>query len=417
MKSLTSSALLLLVLSVAPASAQNRDLLTLFPNSSVRTLTSGALVITPPSSIPRSGQAHTNVKLFQPATGVPVSDPPFTGFPTINTPGSISCLYGLTPHSAGCNPYKAFALSKGGARTIAIVDAFDAPNSAADLATFTQQFNLPPANFHVVYADASGNQTNTVPPYDAGWELEISLDIEWAHAMAPKAQIILVEAQSNSFADLNGAEILAGKLVSAAGGGEVSNSWGSSEYPTEATNDGLYVAPGVVFLASSGDVPGTEYPCVSPNVVCVGGTTVNRDLNGNLTGQTAWSSGGGGSSAYENRPAFQNSIAKIVGNTRGAPDVAAVADPNTGVYIYDSNAGGWLAIGGTSVAAPVTAGITNYENAFRSSSKAELTYIYGHPSLYTDITQGGCGINNATKGWDFCTGWGSPLVGPGYGAF
>jgi kumamolisin len=193
-------------------------------------------------------------------------------------------------------------------------------------------------------------------------------------------------------------------------GGQVSNSWGSFVFPGEAFDDSIYVAPGVVFLASSGDVPGTEYPCVSPNIVCVGGTTVNRTNAGNYINQTAWASGGGGSSAFENRPAFQNVIAKIVGNTRGAPDVASVADPSTGVYVYVSNQGGWLIFGGTSVAAPVVAGITNFwgkfGRPFQSSSNAELTYIYKHPSLYSDVTLGGCGINNATKGWDFCTGWG-----------
>jgi kumamolisin len=412
------STLLLLMLSVAPALAQSRDMRALFPNAQVRTLADGNLVITPASSIPQPpGKMHTNVKLFQPASGMPVSNPPFTGYPNLNTPGSLACLYDLVPLSPGCNPYHAFAVPKGGTRTIAIVDAYDAPNALADLATFSQHFGLPPASFRVVYALPNGTQTSTPPAYDPGWEVEISLDIQMAHSMAPKANIILVEAVDNSDASLYGAVTLAGQLVSSAGGGQVSNSWGGSEYPGEATNDVIFTAPDVVFFASSGDTPGTEYPSVSPNVVSVGGTTVNRTSAGNFTGYSAWADGGGGSSLYESRPTYQNSIAKIVGGARGVPDIAAVADPNTGVYLYVTNDAGWIVVGGTSVASPLSAGIANSDGAFRSSTDAELTFIYKYPFLFTDITQGSCGINNATKGWDFCTGWGSPKAGSGYRSF
>jgi hypothetical protein len=397
-------------LPATPALAQSRDLLRFFPNSQVHMQPNGDLVITPASSLSLPGRMHTNIKLLQPATGVPVTDPPFAANSTVNTPGSLACLYGEVTRVTGCNPHKNFALPNGGSGTIAIVDAFHAPNAIPDLATFSVHFRLPPANIQIIYSDINGNPTNVPPAYDPGWEGEISLDIQMVHAMAPNAKIILIEAVDDSQQALYNAEILAGNLVSTAGGGQVSNSWGGSEYPTEANDDGTFVAQGAVFFFSSGDKPGTQYPCVSPNVVCVGGTTVNRTKTGDYISQTAWSDGGGGSSAYENRPAYQNVIAKIVGNTRSVPDVSSIADPSTGVYIYVTNTGGWLPIGGTSLAAPVVAAMTNFwgnrGRPFQPSSNAELTYIYKHPSLYSDVTLGGCGINNAVNGWDFCTGWG-----------
>jgi kumamolisin len=418
MKVLKLSALLLLMLSTGPGLAQTRDVRALFPNAHVQTLANGNVLITPLSSIPQpgTGKSHTNVHIVQPAGGMPTATVPGIGPPVpgllVETPASLACLYGLTPHVNGCNPNKVLALSKGGARTIAIVDAFDAPNSVADLASFNTQFGLPPANFEVVYAAAgpSGASTNTPPAYDAGWELEISLDTQYAHAMAPKAKIILVEAASNSDADLHGAVVLASNLV-ALTGGEVSNSYGESEYSTEANDDVFFTTPGVVYFASSGDTPGTEYPCVSPKVVCVGGTTIIRNpTSGNFSEYTAWNNGGGGLSTFEPRPAFQNSITKIVGAFRGAPDVAADASPASPVWVLISGQGGWFEVYGTSVASPVVAAIANYENSFRLSSNTELTHIYAYSSKFIDVTQGNCTTNIATKGWDFCTGWGSPWV-------
>jgi hypothetical protein len=411
MNILKTSVVLSLIVSIVPAFAQTRDVRPLFPNSQVRTLSDGSMIITPHSSIPQpgSGNAHTNYKVFQPATGLTVGNPPFAGSPSINTPGSLACIYREARHTSGCNPFKNFALPQGGSGTIAIVDAFDAPHAIADLVFFSNHFGLPQPNITVVYSDINGNQTPTPPAYNSGWEGEISLDVQMVHSMAPNAHIILVEAVNNSATALYNAELLAGRLVSNAGGGQISNSWGGGEYPGESGDDGVFVAPNVVFFASSGDSPGTEYPCVSPNIVCVGGTTVNRTSAGNYISQTAWSKGGGGSSAFEPRPAFQDKIANIVGNARGVPDVAAVADPATGVYVYISNQGGWFAFGGTSVASPVVAAQTNFEDrSLEPSSNAELNFIYAHKSHYTDVTAGDCGINVAKRGWDFCTGWGSP---------
>jgi subtilase family serine protease len=132
-------------------------------------------------------------------------------------------------------------------------------------------------------------------------------------------------------------------------------------------------------------------------------------MTGNYVSQSAWSSGGGGPSRYEKRPSYQSSISRTVGNARGIPDVSAVADPNSGVWIYDSAGGGWIVVGGTSVATPVVAGITNLRGGvFSLSSNAELTHIYGSQSHYTDITTGSCRTHRATTNWDFCTGIGVP---------
>jgi subtilase family serine protease len=186
-----------------------------------------------------------------------------------------------------------FTLPSGGTRTIAIVDAYHAPNALADLQVFSANFGLPvpnDSNFQVVYASPAGTTALTPPPYDSGWEMEISLDIQWAHAMAPGANILLVEAASSNLSDMFAAVRLASALVSTSGGGQVSNSWGSSEAPNESGSDLTFGTSGVVYFVAAGDRPGTSYPAVSPNVVAVGGTTISRNrTTGSFVSQSAWS--------------------------------------------------------------------------------------------------------------------------------
>ena len=152
------------------------------------------------------------------------------------------------------------------------------------------------------------------------------------------------------------------------------------------------------------------WPSTSPNVVSVGGTSISRNpTTGNFQQEIAWQSGGGGPSVYETRPGYQNAISAIVGNQRGTPDVAADADPSTGVWVYAYPY--WYIVGGTSVAAPVWAGIVNAAGSFSVSTQTELATIYANQET-TDITAGSCGPNQgylAGLGWDFCTGLGSPL--------
>jgi kumamolisin len=301
----------------------------------------------------------------------------------------------------------------GGDGAIAIVDAFDFPTAEADLDYFSTQFGLPKAHFKVVYA--SGTQ----PPQDpsGGWEIEEALDIEWAHAMAPHAKIFLVEADSNSFADLLTAELVAGELVKHAGGGEVSNSWGGGEFPEEVLYDAYFHTPGVVYFASTGDGPGVIWPSTSPNVVAAGGTSISRNpFTGSFIAETAWVDTGGGVSEFEPRPGYQDDIASIVGPARGVPDLSFDANPTTGVWVYDSTPfegfTGWWIVGGTSVSSPSLAGIVNSAGKFRHSSYRELVTIYDHlgSHAFNDTTLGYCGPYAGywtSEGWDPCTGVGS----------
>src|SRR6516162_259933 len=388
----------------------------------------GGQVLIPDTSIEHSDHighfAHTNTKVLV-LTGVMdnVHPPSSGGGPEIapgpsylfETPPSLGCVYRLTSVSSaqiGCSPTDTTLPNpSGGAKAIAIVDAYDYPTAFNDLQIFSAQFLLPApttANFQVVYANG------TPPKADSGWDLEAALDIEWAHAMAPQAKIYLVEAASNSFTDLLTAVNVASNLVAKAGGGEVSMSWGGSEFSFERFYDGYFTKSGVVYFAAAGDSAGTIWPATSPNVVSAGGTTNSRDANGNLQAQLAWSSTGGGPSRYESRPSYQSAISQVVGNKRGTPDVAADADPNTGVWVYNvPDCNGWCIVGGTSVAAPVWSGIVNAAGRFSSSSQVELSTIYsnlGKAADFTDITQGSCGPHQGYvtgTGWDFCTGAGS----------
>jgi len=312
-----------------------------------------------------------------------------------------------------------------GTGAIAIVDAYDLPNPLTDFNTFSAQFGLPQETstnptastnrvFQVVYADGS-QPTSAVP---AGWNEEEDLDIEWAHSMAPNAKIYLVETTDNLNMHLYSGEPVAASLPNVH---EVSNSWGSLEYEGETTNDGVFQHPGVVFFFSCGDIGGEiQYPAHSPNVIAVGGTTLY--MNGlSFQNEIVWGDNpeegtygtGGGPSAFEPRPLFQSSVAGRVGQTRGAPDIAAAADPDLGAAIYSSADGGWEVYGGTSWACPTIAGMVNAGDYYVANSQAENTLLYsllGTPRV-RDIVKGGVDIANvfnAMVGWDFCTGVGAP---------
>ena len=396
-------------------------------------------IITPHSGFIIPGdlslKAHTNYKFMIPHNGLnslntQISASPFTaiGKPPLltlgyNTPASIACIYNLVTAVPGCIPDQVTTHATGGSKAIAIVDAYHYPNANTDLTTFSLQFGLPipsKTNFQVVYA--SGTQ----PPNDPyGWEVEAALDLQWAHALAPNAKLILVEADSNSVTDLNKAVVKASALVAAAGGGQVSMSYGRSEWATESNFEATFKTPKVVYFASSGDDDGTSYPCVSPNVVCVGGTTLRRNTSTKAFFQEiAWQDGGSGISTYFSRPAFQKDISTLVGNRRGVPDVSIVADPDSGVWIHysssDDSGSGWMIVGGTSLSSAIFAGIVNSSAKFYTSSAIELTQIYtaglgtSSASMFRNISAGYCGPYvgwNATltPKWDLCTGLGTPL--------
>jgi subtilase family serine protease len=388
-------------------------------------------VVVPPASRATAAdqgvRAHANVRYILSGVASPAEAPPFSGY-GYETPASLACLYRVVAPIPGCNPNSTTNTPHGGSQSIAIVDAFDDPNAAADLAAFSAQFGLPysSSKFQVVYAGGAE------PPVDptGGWEVEESLDIEYAHAMAPNATLYLVEANSNYNSDLYPAVLVASNLVrcgstttcpnNSKGRGEVSMSWGGEEFSEESELDPFFTTPGVVYLAAAGDDPGVIYPCASPNVVCAGGTSTARNENtGNLIQEIAWSDAGGGVSYYEPIPGYQagtRSIARQLGGFRGVPDISADANPTTGVWVLDTNAvpgAGWYIVGGTSLATPTLAGILNSSGQFASSSPAELFDIYGFGSFgsFNDITYGACGYYSgtfSTFGWDLCTGFGSP---------
>ena len=370
--------------------------------------------IYPPSSIEHPWDVgvnmHTNYIFYAPSGAiVPAAQP------AGETPASLGCVYNIVSQQvSGCPINGTTIVPTGGAGVIVIVDAYDYPSAATDLSTFSSTFGLPQANFSVQYA--SGRKpTNGCR---SGWQGEEALDIEWAHAMAPNAQIVLMEASSASNSALYQAVTAANSYIASHGGkGEVSMSWGGSETSTESSSDHYFTQSGVVYFASSGDSPGVIYPSSSVNVVSAGGTQVNRGSNGAYTNQTAWADGGGGPSKYEARPSYQNAISSIVGSKRGTPDLSFDSSGGSPVAVYNSNCyGGWLEVYGTSVASPSLAGIINNAGQFKTSSNAENTLIYsnlGFSQYFTDITSGSCGTHSATTGWDFCTGVGvdNGLVG------
>ncbi len=343
---------------------------------------------------------------------------------TCETPASLSCVYGLTAQVPGCPIKGTTAVPTGGWGAIAVVEAYHYAHAEVDLQVFSQEFNLPSCTtgngcFSVIHPG-----TNT-PPTNSATDDEHALDIEWAHAMAPNAKIIMVEAQSESILHHMEAIQLASESVAAAGGGLVSISWSVAEFPGESFYDDYFLTPGVVYIASSGDYSApARYPRTSPNVISAGGTSILRDAQGAFIGETGWntnpnspiglkSGGSGGPSLYEPRPAFQNSVMKIVGGARGTPDISFDADPQTGVCVYSTSHPGWFKDGGTSVAAPALAGIINTANRRAMSSQEELSYIYNqaiknYHSYWHDILSGNNGYP-ALAGYDFVTGLGSPL--------
>jgi len=370
--------------------------------------------IYPPSSIERAEDVgvrmHTNYIFYAPSGSiVPATQP------AGETPASLGCVYNIVSSQvSGCPINGTTIVPTGGSGVIVIVDAYDYPSAATDLSTFSSTFGLPQANFSVMYASGSKPANGC----SSGWQGEESLDIEWAHAMAPNAQIILMEATSASNSALYQAVTKANSYIAAHGGkGEVSMSWGGSETRSETSSDSYFTQSGVVYFASSGDSPGVIYPSSSPNVVSAGGTQVNRGSNGAYTNQTAWSSGGGGTSRYESRPSFQNSVSGVVGSHRGTPDLSFDSSGGSPVAVYNSGCyGGWLEVYGTSVAAPSLAGIINNAGQFKTSSNAENTLMYSNMSYtnyFTDVTSGSCGTHSAAAGYDLCTGIGvdNGLVG------
>ncbi|MEO8659423.1 MAG: S53 family peptidase [Bryobacteraceae bacterium] len=332
--------------------------------------------------------------------------------PTELAPGLT--LPGYTPaqlrHGYGVD----LIANQGAGQTIAIVDAFNYNTAESDLATFSTQFGLPACTtangcFKVIYA------TGTKPANNSSWAVEAALDTQWAHAIAPQAKIMLVEAANNG----NSSLYKAVQVAVQNGASVVSMSWGGPEASNEASFDAYFKAQGVTYVASSGDSgTGAQYPAASPFVVSVGGTTLNLATDGSYLGETAWNGSGGGISTVETEPAFQNSVQST--GFRTVPDVSYDADPNTGVAVLCNSTSpkGWYQVGGTSMSAPQWSAIFAIANSQRvAAGKATLSrvnnYLYAVPaSYYNDVTSGNngtCGaICNAGPGYDYVTGRGTP---------
>jgi hypothetical protein len=353
------------------------------------------------------------------------------GYPTWYSPSQLQTAYGF--NNIAFLSGKNYNTTAGAGVTVAIVDAFNDPTVLQDANVFSQQFGLPQFN------SGAGTPTLTVvnqaggsalPATDPGWAQEISLDVQWVHAIAPAANIVLVEAADNSTANMYAADAYAGTIASV-----VSNSWGGPGSPTEASNDGTFTAPHVTYVFSAGDSPTVEYPSASPNVLSVGGTTLFLNSSGGYGFESAWGSTGGGQSRYEPRTAAQSNFLNggglasasweaLASGKRLTPDVAYDANPYTGVPVYDStpNYGqsGWMVFGGTSAGAPQWSALIALADQQRLAqgqstlSTAQVLNTIYNPSTYAsnfhDVTTGGPWGLWAGPGYDLSTGLGSPVA-------
>jgi hypothetical protein len=318
--------------------------------------------------------------------------PPFTGY----TPAQVRQAYSFT------------GVGTGAGQTIAIVDAYNDPTIAADLTAFDNNYGLSAASLTVV------NQTggSTLPTVsDTAWSTEAALDVEWAHAIAPGAKILLVEANTGSQSDLLAAVQTAAGY---SGVSVVSMSWGASEFSGETADDSYFTTPSghgnVTFIAATGDSgAGAIWPASSPNVVAVGGTTLTVGTGGAYAAESAWIDGGGGASKYEASTSAQETVTGSF--VRDTPDVSYDADPSTGFAVY--SAGSWMVEGGTSAGAPQWAAIiaiADQSSGSALSTSQTISALYSAPAAdFHDVTTGSNGYP-ATAGYDLATGIGTPIA-------
>jgi subtilase family serine protease len=305
------------------------------------------------------------------------------------------------------------AASAGAGQRVYIVDAYDDPNAASDLATYRTQYGLPActvANGCFQKLNQNG-ATSPLPSPDTGWAGETSLDLDMVSAVCPKCSITLIEANDasdNLFAAVKKATDLGAKFVSM--------SWGGGEGGTEPSYDSTYFkASGVVYTASTGDdgySAGVIYPATSPDVVAVGGTSLTSSTNARGWTEKVWSGAGSGCSSDEAKPSWQSGISAC--SRRATSDVSAVADPATGVAVYQTYGGtGWAVYGGTSASAPIIASVYALAGTPTATTKPPST-PYAHTANLYDVTTGNNGscspsaLCTGTSGWDGPTGLGTP---------
>lgn len=422
----------------------------------------------PESSQPKAeGQVHTTYVLrsndgtrpmvaslpggLEPLTSNSVT--PLTTTELAETPQSLGCLYVGNPSSAGCIPkYNSGSggPSAAGYGAIALVDAYDNPNAASDLAAFDSYWGLLPAKFVKVYAN--GNGSCKTPAANAGWSVESSLDIEYAHVFAPNAAIVLVEACSSSLTDLFYAEQVAFNYIvtNYPAGGQVSNSWQGGEFAGQIADDSFFAdfnyswtdgyATPIMAFASAGDGGyGVGYPSTNPWVISAGGTSILRNsTTSTVSSESCWGGSGGGPSATEtfttswsggNMGPWADFQYPIFGQAnRNTPDISFDADPASGAWIYSGyGLGGWAVVGGTSLSSPALAGIVNragnklgsvfltpatggsdwFASLENDLLYAQLATAKAYKANFYDVKTGSNGVA-AVASWDYCTGVGSP---------
>jgi ricin-type beta-trefoil lectin protein/IPT/TIG domain-containing protein len=372
------------------------------------------------------------------ARTVAASEPDYKAACTTHpAPGYAACLALFrtnVPAHKGANPFvtpagygpaqlqTAYSLpssTAGSGATVALVDAYDDPNAESDLAVYRSQYGLPACTtangcFKKVNENGKASPLPPTEPPGDDWATEESLDIDMVSAACPRCHIDLVEANSNSFDDLGTAVDAAVAL----GAQYVSNSYGGGDFSGESSQDVYYNHPGVAITASAGDDGyGVSYPAASPDVVSVGGTSLNSSSSGYT--ETVWGSSSGGEgtgsgcSGYESKPSWQTDSGC---SDRTDNDVAAVADPNTGVAVYDTyDQNGWLVVGGTSASSPIIASVYALAGVPSSGSyPAEYVYEQHNSSNIHDVTTGANGtctpayLCTGEVGYDGPTGWGTP---------
>jgi len=359
----------------------------------------------------RAGFKHCNLDLLGDRNGAPLA----TTGPSGYGPADLQGAYNLASTAA----------SAGGSQTVAIVDAYDDSTAEADLGTYRSTYGLPActtANGCFKKVNQSGVQ-GSYPTNNQGWGLEISLDLAMVSAVCPKCHILLVEATSNANANLYAAVDTAARLGATA----ISNSYGGAESSSDPSTNVHYNHPGIPITVSSGDSGyGVEYPAASPYVTAVGGTTLNKASNARGWSESVWSGAGSGCSAYEPKQSWQTDSGCA---RRTVADVSAVADPNTGVAVYDSNCNvvnqllgqcfkGWGVVGGTSASSPIIASV--YALAGNGAAVTYGSFPYGNAGALNDVTagsNGSCGgtyLCTGVPGFDGPTGLGTPN---GTGAF
>ncbi|WP_200886738.1 putative Ig domain-containing protein [Phaeacidiphilus oryzae] len=396
-----AGALAVLGLAAAPATAASA--------STARAATAATTVAAHPS-VRHLCAAHAHLMACQAIARTDVTEPQALAAHAV-TPDATPSGYGPTDLRSAYN----LPSNGGSGQTVAIVDAQDDPNAESDLAAYRSQYGLPSCTTsNGCFKKIDQNGGTNYPSADSGWAGEISLDLDMVSAVAPNAHILLVEASSANMSDLGTA---VNQAVSQ-GAKFVSNSYGGSEDSTDTSADSSYFNhPGVAITASAGDSGyGAEYPAASRYVTSVGGTSLSRASNTRGWTESVWNTSstegtGSGCSAYDAKPSWQTDTGC---SKRTIADVSAVADPATGVAVYDTyGASGWNVYGGTSASSPIIASV--YADAGTpGSSDVPAKYPYAHTSALNDVTSGSNGscspsyLCTAGAGYDGPTGLGTP---------